>query len=127
MDSSDGHSDVSDGSGSGRETRRTKGTDRSLDKGPRWSCIKETFQDWLWETEPVWDAMGLYKTYTGLNRDNAQSTDLRERPYGAPGAPERGSYGSGNTSVGQGYFPRRHLVLRGRLSWPWEPEGPSSR
>ena len=72
MDSSDGHSDVSDGSGSGRETRRTKGTDGSRDKGPRWSCIKETFQDWLWETEPVWDAMGLHKTYTGQNRDDSE-------------------------------------------------------
>ena len=74
MDSSDGHSDASDGSGSGRETRRTNRTG-SRDKGPTWSCSKGTFQDWLWETEPVWDAMGLHKTYTGQNRADADSSD----------------------------------------------------
>ena len=79
MDSGDGHSDSSDGSGSGRETKGINRTGGSHDKGPKWACSKPTFQDWLWEMEQVWDAMGLYKTYTGLNRDNAQSTDLRVR------------------------------------------------
>ena len=79
MDSSDGHSDASDGSGSGRETRRTNRTGGSRDKGPTWSCSKGTFQDWLWETEPVWDAMGLHKCYTGTNRDEAESADVRVR------------------------------------------------
>ena len=81
MDSSDGHSDVSDGSGSGPETKVTIKTDKSRDKGPKWACSKATFQEWLWETEPAWDAMGLQKTYTGRNRADSESFDkaVRER------------------------------------------------
>ena len=80
MDSGDGHSDSSDGSGSGRETRRKKKTGESRhDKGPKWDCNKGTFQEWLWESEPVWDAMGLHKWYTGSNRQDAESADDRVR------------------------------------------------
>ena len=79
MDSSEGHSDASDGSGSGRETKRTNKTGSSHDKGPKWACTKPTFPDWLWEMEQVWDAVGLHHTYTGQNRDDAQSSDSRVR------------------------------------------------
>ena len=79
MDSSDGHSDSSHGSGSGRETRRKKRAGGTRDRGPKWACSKATFQEWLWESEPVGDAMGLHKWYTGTNRDEAQSADVRVR------------------------------------------------
>ena len=74
-------SDVSDGSGSGRETRRSKDADATRDRGPKWACSKATFSDWLWESEPVWDAMGLSKWYTGQNRADASADDkgVRER------------------------------------------------
>jgi len=79
MDSGDGYSDVSDGSGSGHETKRTNRTDSSHDRGPKWACSKATFKEWLWETEPAWDAAGLHKTYTGLNRAEAEHADRRVR------------------------------------------------
>ena len=79
MDSSEGHSDASDGSGSGRETKGTNRTGSSHDKGPKWACTKATFPDWLWEMEQVWDAVGLHYTYTGQNREDAQRTDSRVR------------------------------------------------
>ena len=63
------------GSGSGHETRRSKRTGRSHDKGPKWACSKGTFQEWLWETQDCWDAMGLHKTYSGTNRGDLESAD----------------------------------------------------
>ena len=77
MPSSGCDSDVSDGSGSGRETRRSKDADATRDRGPKWACSKATFSDWLWESEPVWEAMGLSKWYLGQNRADAESTNSR--------------------------------------------------
>ena len=64
MDSSDGHSDASDGGGSGRETRRMKEAGASRIKAPKWNCTKSAFSEWCWESEPVWDAKGMHNTYT---------------------------------------------------------------
>ena len=79
MPSSGCDSDVSDGSGTGRVTRRSKDADATRDKGPKWACSKATFQEWYWETQDPWDAMGLHKTYTGKNRADAESADDRVR------------------------------------------------
>ena len=104
MDSSEGHSDASDGSGSGRETKRTNRTGSSHDKGPKWACTKPTFPDWLWEMEQVWDAVGLHHTYTGQNRDDAQSSDSRVRKRYAK-SNRKVALSEYYQTAGQGYHP----------------------
>ena len=85
MDISDEHSDNSDGSGSGHETKRTKDVVVERERGPKWACSKATFGDWYWESEPVWDAMKLTKTYLGENRDQKDSPDPKVRARYAKG------------------------------------------
>ena len=79
MDSSDGHSDASDGGGSGRETRKKKEAGASRIKAPKWNCTKSAFSEWCWESEPVWDAKGMHNTYTGANRSEMDSADEKVR------------------------------------------------
>ena len=79
MESGSDNSSVSDGSGAGRETRRTKETDGRQERGPKFKCTKSAFMEWCWESEPVWDAMGLHKTYTGENRGDQKSANEKRR------------------------------------------------
>ena len=85
MDSSDGHSDAS--GGSGRETRRMKEAGASRIKAPKWNCTKSAFSEWCWESEPVWDAKGMHNTYTGANRSEMDSERPKNEAVASEGAP----------------------------------------